>query len=76
MLFFEQAQFQRLFSYDLLQGTRLITQMTDFTSRGITRRIARKSPFLGLEKLLRSGIIQDLRDPLTTAQLGYTVFTT
>lgn len=55
---FEQAQFQRLFGHHLFQSTRLVTQMTDFTSRGVTHRIARKSFLPGLEKLLRPRIIQ------------------
>src|SRR5712672_2968843 len=66
--FFEKTQLERLLGHNLLQLSRLTTQILDLAARGRSRRIAGKPPLAGLQELLGPTVVKALGNPLAPAQ--------
>src|SRR6266403_3723855 len=66
--FFEKTQLERLLGNNLLQLSRLTTQILDLAARGRPRRIAGKPPLAGLQELLGPTVVKALGNPLAPAQ--------
>jgi hypothetical protein len=73
ILFFEQADLERLFGDDLLQRGGLAAQLFHFGGRGSTGGVTSRAALASLEELLRLDIIQTLRDPVAAASIGNAV---
>src|SRR5258708_39209949 len=74
--FFEKTQLERLLGHNLLQLSRLTTQILDLAARGRPRRTAGEPPLAGLKELLGPTVVKALRTPLAPAQLRNAVLAT
>ena len=73
--FFQQAVLQNEIGHDLLQRTRLATQLLDLVGGRGTGRVAGQPLLAGLQELLGPAVVHRAGDALAPTQLGDAVLT-